>query len=104
MRRLLWFALAVALFNVGPTFASRRHLWVSVPHQRGIRVDLNSIEHGQFPTGGYSSPMADTRAFVDVQGNVQMYTVGCDGGAPPRLLWPFRHYDEKKLTDFICRQ
>jgi hypothetical protein len=104
MRRLLWLALAAALLNVDPAFASGRHLWVSVPHERGVRVDLNSVEHGQFPTGGESSPMADTRALIDLRGNIQTFTVSCSCCAPPPFLFPFGRYDEKKISDFVCRQ
>jgi len=95
-----------ALFNVEPTLAADRHLWVSVPHQRGVRVDLNSIEHGQFPTGGVASdaPMADSRALLDLRGDVQIFTVSCLCCAPPPILLPFRRFDQKKITDFICRQ
>jgi hypothetical protein len=104
MRQLLWFVLIAVLLGSGPAIAARHH-WVPVPHQRGIRVDMNSIEHGEFPTGGISSPMADTRALIDVDGNVQSFTVGCDGHAPPELLVTTRPHDEKleqNLAEIIC--
>lgn len=98
--------LIAVLLGISPAIAAPRHHWVPVPHQRGIRVDMNSIEHGEFPTGGYSSPMADTRALIDVYGKIQTFTVGCDGRAPPELLWTTQHHGDEKvgenLTEIIC--
>ena len=96
------------------TRRSGRH-WVSVPHQGGVRVDLDSIQHGNFPTGGYSSPRADTRAFVDDHGEATTHPFWCSGqkmtfgemhygtlGPGGAVELGTYSYDWNKVQDFVC--
>jgi hypothetical protein len=114
MRRWLLSPLAV-LLGCGIAHASTHHRWTLVPHQAGIRVDLNSIEHGHFITGGNGSIAADTRAVVDMYGWVSPEFFWCSGpkmtfgpttffgswrtnGPDPRS----RHFDQNRLQAFVC--
>ena len=112
-------ALLFGALTLGTAIAaSQTHDWVPVPHQKGIRVDLQSIEHGHFLTGGYSSPVADTRAVVDTYGTIwpqffwctgpkttfgpMQYGKCCAPGDNGRALKPTHIFDMNKVQAFVC--
>jgi hypothetical protein len=100
-RPSLIFVVSAFLLGVANA-ADRPHHWVEIPDQKGVRVDLNSIELGQFPTGGDSSPIANTRGLIDVNDKIGTFTVGCDGMAPPHFPLTIGPHAEEKLVEFIC--